>query len=189
MKFYYTFGTDPRFPFYRGWVEVIADNRDKADALFRAMWPDRTPGILNCAFVYTEERFKTTPMYKGHPEEKYHGTLGFYKEAETHIMETSAAAVPDKNKPSEALLYILKMYNDEDPQETLAIELYHDIDSARKALKEEVVSAYRSYGDTIEELMANPYFLHDEFGDDRVVIHNDGNDSDVFEVEEYVRNK
>ena len=189
MKFYYTFGTDPRFPFYRGWVEVIADNRDKADALFRAMWPDRTPGILNCAFVYTEERFKTTPMYKGHPEEKHHGTLGFYKEAETHIMETSAAAAPDKNKPSEALLYILKTYNDDDPHESLAIELYHDIDSAREALKKEVVSTYRPYGDTMEELMAHPYFANDEFGEDHVKIRNDNGSCDYFEIEEYVRSK
>ena len=62
MKFYYTFGTDEQFPYERGWVEVVADNQEEADAKFRNRFPDVNKGILNCAFVYTEENFSKTSM-------------------------------------------------------------------------------------------------------------------------------
>jgi len=65
LKFYYTFGTDKQFPYNRGWVEVIAENAKEADAKFREKFPDKTPGILNCAFVYTEESFSKTTMAQG----------------------------------------------------------------------------------------------------------------------------
>lgn len=66
-NFYFTFGTDSGFPYCCGWVEVQA--LDEADAVrtFRAKYPDRTPGIVNCAFWYNEERFcaalSSTPLY------------------------------------------------------------------------------------------------------------------------------
>ena len=62
MKFYYTFGTDKQFPYKRGWVEVIADNREEADMKFRKRFPDVHAGILNCAFTYTKESFTKTIM-------------------------------------------------------------------------------------------------------------------------------
>ena len=64
MKFYYTYGSDPRFPYQGGWTEICAPDRKAADALFRAYHPDRTPNVLNCADVYQEPEFFTTDMYK-----------------------------------------------------------------------------------------------------------------------------
>lgn len=62
MKVFYTFGSDERFPFQGGWVEVEAENMKQANALFRACYPDRTPGILNCSDYYTEQQFNASDM-------------------------------------------------------------------------------------------------------------------------------
>ena len=42
-RYFYTFGSDPGFPYQNGWVEVRATSRDEADRKFRARCPDR-PG-------------------------------------------------------------------------------------------------------------------------------------------------
>ena len=34
----------------------------QAHALFRACYPDKTPGILNCSAYYTEQQFNATDM-------------------------------------------------------------------------------------------------------------------------------
>lgn len=62
MKFFYTFGTDKIFPFYGGWVEVEAASIKEANEIFRKHYPDRHPGILNCAFGYSEDKFRRTDM-------------------------------------------------------------------------------------------------------------------------------
>lgn len=61
-KFFYTFGSDERFPFCGGWVEIEAENIKQANAIFRACYPDREPGILNCSDYYTEAQFNATGM-------------------------------------------------------------------------------------------------------------------------------
>ena len=58
QSFYYTFGTDDSYPFKRGWVEVQARDMHEANQLFRANYPDKFPGVLNCAFVYAASRFE-----------------------------------------------------------------------------------------------------------------------------------
>jgi len=63
MRFYYTFGTSPTQPYMGGWVEVIADNRSEANAKFRTKFPDKDNDILNCAFIYDEDRWINTDMY------------------------------------------------------------------------------------------------------------------------------
>ena len=63
-KFYFTYGTDPSYPYQGGWTEIEAPDLGKAGETFSAIHPDRHAGILNCAFTYTEERFKTSEMYK-----------------------------------------------------------------------------------------------------------------------------
>lgn len=65
MKLFYTFGTDERYPHRGGWVEVEAENVKQAHAIFRKHYPDRTPGILNCADYYTEEQFAAADMTSG----------------------------------------------------------------------------------------------------------------------------
>lgn len=62
MKVYYTFGTDSRFPFCGGWVEVEAPTMKEAHAVFRANFPDREPGVLNCSDYYTEDQFNDSDM-------------------------------------------------------------------------------------------------------------------------------
>lgn len=56
-SYYYTFGSDPQFPYYRGWVEVRARSWSEAHEKFRAKFPDRNPGILNCAFFYDADQW------------------------------------------------------------------------------------------------------------------------------------
>lgn len=70
-KFYFTYGTAESFPYKGGWTEVIADDIRQAQALFRAVHPDRTPGIMNCAFFYTEEMFSKTDMFKNNDNRGY----------------------------------------------------------------------------------------------------------------------
>lgn len=56
--YYYTFGTSKTQPFYGGWVEVDACTKELADKAFRENFPDKTPGLLNCACRYTEQEFQ-----------------------------------------------------------------------------------------------------------------------------------
>ena len=65
MKFYFTYGTDLRFPFFGGWTEIEAPDKATACAAFRHYHPDRDPAVpcLNCAGVYTEEEFEDTTEF------------------------------------------------------------------------------------------------------------------------------
>ena len=58
-NYYYTFGTAKHFPFSKyDFVKVTAENALAADEMFRSIYPDNTPGIINCAFVYEENEFE-----------------------------------------------------------------------------------------------------------------------------------
>lgn len=60
-KYFFTFGSDPRFPYGReDFVEVHAVDLPAACELFRSVFPNR-PGsdCLNCADYYTDEEFDT----------------------------------------------------------------------------------------------------------------------------------
>lgn len=69
-KYFYTFGSDPGYPYQNGWVEVHATTREEADRKFRARFPDRPghEGIMNFAFSYSEERW-----VEMNPEQTWHG--------------------------------------------------------------------------------------------------------------------
>lgn len=62
MKMYYTFGRDERYPYCGGWVEVEAYSMTACHKIFRMYFPDKTPGVLNCADFYTEGAFHRTEM-------------------------------------------------------------------------------------------------------------------------------
>nr|WP_325300380.1 hypothetical protein [uncultured Dysosmobacter sp.] len=64
-RYYYTFGTDEHFPFSGGWIVIEAPDIKTAHEIFRAAYPDRTPGVLNCADYYPEAVFNETGMAKG----------------------------------------------------------------------------------------------------------------------------
>lgn len=63
-KFYFTYGTDGSQPFISGWTEIEAPDAHTARALFQAYHPNKTEGILNCAWIYTQEKFEKTEMWK-----------------------------------------------------------------------------------------------------------------------------
>ena len=63
MKLYFTFGTGGQ-PYVGGWVEVEAETIEQAVKLYRAVYPDKHEGIINCSSIYNEEEFKSTEMYK-----------------------------------------------------------------------------------------------------------------------------
>lgn len=98
-KFFYSFGTDERFPFQAGWIIMYANSRQEADEKFRTLFPDRQDGILNCSFVYNEARWAEMDPEHTWTGWKCHGSFGaippyirpeFCKEALTdEIMSTA----------------------------------------------------------------------------------------------------
>ncbi len=57
-KFYFTFGSDPGFPYQNTYIIVMADTESEAVEKFQAKFPDRHKGIVNCAFWYPEEEWR-----------------------------------------------------------------------------------------------------------------------------------
>ncbi len=62
-RFYFTYGLHPSYPYQGGWTVVYAPTQKQAEDLFSMVHPDREGGLLNCAFVYTEEQFFNTKMH------------------------------------------------------------------------------------------------------------------------------
>lgn len=57
-KFYFTYGTDPNYPYRGGWTEVEAPSLGAAIEIFQQYHPDRPgTGCVNCAFYYTQEQW------------------------------------------------------------------------------------------------------------------------------------
>ena len=88
-RFYYTFGTDPRYPYKGGYVVIEAKDEDQADKVFRAYYPDRNPDLpcLNCAFVYPEEEF-FNDWEAVWSKEKCHAYHGIYHPQSNYIVES-----------------------------------------------------------------------------------------------------
>ena len=61
-RYYYTFGTDPAFPYKKGWVEVRANTMKEADEKFRRRFPDRHPEL--CV------RLRRSPVGRDEPGSK-----------------------------------------------------------------------------------------------------------------------
>lgn len=61
--YYFTYGRSETQPFNSGWTEIVADSAREALRLFDAIHPP-VNGIRPCAFVYDEDEFKQTEMYK-----------------------------------------------------------------------------------------------------------------------------
>lgn len=61
-EFYFTFGSSKQFPYHGGWVKVMADNIYDAREKFKAHYPNRTPGSLNCADNYNSGQFWATGL-------------------------------------------------------------------------------------------------------------------------------
>jgi len=59
QTFYFTYGTDPAYPFQGGWTEIKAPDRPSACKAFQIFHPNRegSPNLLNCADIYPQEQF------------------------------------------------------------------------------------------------------------------------------------
>jgi hypothetical protein len=77
--FYFTYGSDEKYPFYGGWTLVNAFDIESAIAIFQIFHPDITPNIINCAFIYDEDEFNKTDFLKK-------GNLGYYCHEEIYIL-------------------------------------------------------------------------------------------------------
>ena len=68
-KYFFTFGSDPQFPYSREeYVVVEAENMGQATNLFKAVHPNRpNSNFLNCSSVYFEDEFLPCML------EKYYG--------------------------------------------------------------------------------------------------------------------
>lgn len=73
--FYFTFGSDEHFPHQNGWVEVKADDCTAAIAKFRAAYPDRHKGIVNCSFFYDSKQWEKMNPPKNWPGYQCYGVI------------------------------------------------------------------------------------------------------------------
>ncbi|MCD8109996.1 MAG: hypothetical protein LUE14_07845 [Clostridiales bacterium] len=63
-RWYFTFGTDAGFPFQDTYLVVFADSEKSAIEKFCAAYPDRHEGVVNCAFWYSEEKWRGSACEK-----------------------------------------------------------------------------------------------------------------------------
>lgn len=68
-NYYFTFGSDPGFPYQNTYLIVKACSRQDAIDTFRSHHPDRNAGVLNCAFWYTEEQWHGSENEAHYPKE------------------------------------------------------------------------------------------------------------------------
>ena len=61
-RFYYTFSIEEIYPFRGGWVEVIAEDKEKATELLETLCPYNASGERSYIEWYSEERFRKTDM-------------------------------------------------------------------------------------------------------------------------------
>ena len=66
-KFYFTFGSDPGFPYQNTYLIVHAKDMKEAIEKFRANFKDRHKDTINCAFYYSEAQWEKSEG------EKYYG--------------------------------------------------------------------------------------------------------------------
>lgn len=65
--FFYTFGSDEKFPFQNGYIVVWAPSIEVSNQIFQSVYPNRPDSdCLNCAFVYTKAEWDKGPgkIYK-----------------------------------------------------------------------------------------------------------------------------
>lgn len=64
-KFYFTYGTDPEYPFRGGWTLIYAPDINSAAQLFKMYHPNRDDSnCLNCADYYSAANFEKSESYK-----------------------------------------------------------------------------------------------------------------------------
>lgn len=76
-NYYFTFGSDPKFPFYKGYLIVKAESINVACDKFEKKYPGCLPYTINCSAYYTEEQWKNIKHDMGicHEVIEQHRTL------------------------------------------------------------------------------------------------------------------
>lgn len=74
-KYYFTFGSDIKYPFHRGHVCVLADSMRAAARIFNKNYPPRENGWSNYAFSYDETVWNTEIVGKFPSMEVCHAIL------------------------------------------------------------------------------------------------------------------
>lgn len=67
-NFYFTFGSWEKFPYQNTYLVVRATNIHEAAQKYRNKYPDITPNVLNCSFVYDESRWRDLNMQQHYNE-------------------------------------------------------------------------------------------------------------------------
>lgn len=97
MIFYYTFGTDKKFPYQNGWIEIAAPSQTEANDIFNQFYPprDNNQQILNCAFVYTEEKFRKTAIFNQNKNHNHGCHAVYIKNKNNHITIVKKEDTPE----------------------------------------------------------------------------------------------
>lgn len=64
--YYFTFGSDPNFPFQDGYIVIYARGRSEACKMFNHIFGERD-GMVNCSFIYNEEEWKKATLNHVYP--------------------------------------------------------------------------------------------------------------------------
>lgn len=77
-KYYFTYGTDSKYPFCGGWTIIFAPTLKSAIQVFKAYHPNRAESdCINCSDYYSAKQFESTEMYKnGNFGAKCHEIIG-----------------------------------------------------------------------------------------------------------------
>lgn len=67
QKYYFTFGSDPGFPYQNAYLVVEADSEVSAIEKFRRKFPDRSPNVYNASFCYSQEKWEELGCQKFYP--------------------------------------------------------------------------------------------------------------------------
>lgn len=57
-KYYFTFGSDSKFPYQNAYLIVVASSYEEAVKGFREKYPDVNPDCMNCSDCYGENEWK-----------------------------------------------------------------------------------------------------------------------------------
>lgn len=67
-KFYFTFGSDPKYPYPGSYLVAEAFSKSSAIQKFRKKWPDRRKNVYNAAFCYSQEEWDKYGCAAYYPE-------------------------------------------------------------------------------------------------------------------------
>ena len=65
QRFYFTYGSNPIFPFCGGYVIVKAGSLKEAIEKYRKEYPDVHDGLINCTFYYNESEWQKIKVPMG----------------------------------------------------------------------------------------------------------------------------